>query len=59
MKLISSLLQYFTGATTGRKFPHNNMFQYIEVAIQSWPCKETIKIAENPQESIFYNNRFH
>ena len=26
MKLIISLLQYFTGATTGRKFPHNNMF---------------------------------
>ena len=36
MKLIISLLEYFAGATTLRKFPHNN--------IQSWPCKETIKL---------------
>ena len=51
MKLIISLLEYFAGTTTLRKFPQNNIFYYTEAAIQSWPCKGTIKIVENPQES--------
>ena len=59
MKLIISLLEYSPGATTVRKFPHNKMFQYTEAALKSLACKETIKIAENPQESIFYKNRFN
>ena len=59
MKLIISLLEYFAGATTLRKFPRNNMFWCAEAAIQSCPSNKTIKIAENPEKSMFYKNRFH
>ena len=42
-----------------KKISPQQYVYYTEAAIQSWPCKETIKIAENPQECIFYINRFH